>query len=414
MFSKRYAQSSCVAFAFPLALTLSLPAVAGISKNVTQEDASEGRVAVAVAAEGGGTVIDFSETQETVKKVTLDDPSKVIVDYLAPLPVIRLFRGNIPLADIPSVKRTQLTVVTQDSDGQYRTYIFPVTPSAKPAVYTKFVVGGATSTKRSRDGTGVATTAFGIRQAERQQTLVDPLLKGRVRKYLQLTQAGMSDRQAAKRAGISMALVQRLDALGQGSTAIAQSLPAPNPSVLPVPVAPAPIGRSVAGSSLSKLEPPKAAWAPFPASNPAPKLPFQPQPESKQKQKPRLFEHGAQPSSPKGKDATPDQAVALNPAPNPLLSSAIAPPEAVRNRQLSASVRQKKTVSNQDYASALLRGLNKARLDGKIRYRSNQWYLVNGAIRMLKRGASLEKAISASGMHEESFKKLLSDGGIKS
>jgi hypothetical protein len=102
--------------ALPLVLALSLPAVAGTSKNVTQEDALDGRVPVVVAAEGGGTVIDFGETGETIQKVSLDDPSKVIVDYSAPLPVIRLFRGNISSGDIPSVRKTQLTVVTQDSD----------------------------------------------------------------------------------------------------------------------------------------------------------------------------------------------------------------------------------------------------------------------------------------------------------
>ena len=118
MFNRKHA------LAFPLVLALSLPAFAGFSKNVTQEDALDGRVPVVVAAEGGGTILDFSETQETIKKVTIDDPSKVIVDYTSPLPVVRLFRGNISTDDIPSVKKTQLTVVTQDSDKGYHTYIF--------------------------------------------------------------------------------------------------------------------------------------------------------------------------------------------------------------------------------------------------------------------------------------------------
>ena len=236
--------------ALPLALTLSLPALAGISKNVTQEDAAAGLVPVVVAAEGGGTILDFSETQETLLKVTLDDPSKVLVDYTTPLPVVRLFRGNIPAPDVPAVTKTQLTVVTQDPQKQYHTYIFSVLPSAKPATYTKFVIGGVSPNQKrgftdaSNVSNVLSSTATGIRQAEQQQTLVDPALKGRVRKYLQLTQGGMSERKAATKAGVSLALVQRLAALGQASATVAQSGPAPTPLAVPAaPVASSPIAQ---------------------------------------------------------------------------------------------------------------------------------------------------------------------------
>jgi hypothetical protein len=413
MSRKRHAQSSCVAVALPLALTLSLPAVAGISKTVTQEDAAEGRVAVVVAAEGGGTIVDFSETGETIKRVTLDDQSKVIMDYSAPLPVIRLFRGNIPPGDVPVVKQTQLTVVTEDSDKQYHTYIFPVTPSPKPAMYTKFLVGGASRKQGVSNGSGLVTTAVsGIRQAERQRTLVDPQLKGRVRRYLQLTQSGMSDRQAAKRSGVSMALVQRLAVLGQGSP-MGRSRPAPDPSVLPVPAPPTPTRKLLVVDSLKGLESPGGAEATSPAPNPAPAFQSQTKREPKPKHEPRLFEHGPQPT-PKKVEGKPTSTATIDREPKPLWSSVIVPSGVVRANRLSPSVQLKRMGLKQDYANALQRGLNKARIDGKIRYGSNKWYQLNGAIRLLRRGSSLDKAISASGMQRDGFMKLLSDGGIES
>ena len=74
----------------------------------------------------------------------------------------------------------------------------------------------------------------------------------------------------------------------------------------------------------------------------------------------------------------------------------------------------KAKATHQDYATALLRGLNKARLEGKIRYGSKQWYSLNGSLRLLRRGSSLDKAIAASGIEHDQFMKLLSDGGMES
>ena len=400
-----------IVLALPLALTLSLPALAGISKNVTQEDAAEGRVSVIVAAEGGGTLLDFSETQETLLKVTLDDPSKVLVDYTTPLPVVRLFRGNIPAPDVPAVKQTQLTVVTQDAQKQYHTYIFSVLPSTKPATYTKFVIGGETQhqkrgfTDASNVSNVLSSTATGIRQAEQQQTLVDPQLKGRVRKYLQLTQGGMSERKAAQKAGVSVALVQRLAALGQSSTTVAQSRPAPTPLAVPVaPVASSSAARS--GSDITALVVPVAPVASSPIAQETPKPAVKPSKVAKVKS-----------SSRAGKQQLVQTVIVYGrpPEPNwtPVVDLAkVTPTEP--SPSVPAVKSPKAKITHQDYATALLRGLNKARLEGKIRYGSKQWYSLNGSLRLLRRGSSLDKAIAASGIEHDQFMKLLSDGGMES
>lgn len=71
-----------------------------------------------------------------------------------------------------------------------------------------------------------------------------------------------------------------------------------------------------------------------------------------------------------------------------------------------------KLINHQTYANALSRGLNQARIDGKIRYGSSKWYSVNGAIRILRRGGSLSRAIAVSGTKPDEFKRLLRDGGL--
>ena len=205
----------------PAALLLcATPAFAGVATNVSVQDALTGRVRVTVAAEGGGTILDFSQTGEKIEKITIDDPSKVLTDHCLitkscngrPEPMVRLFRANIPQKDIPSVKTTQLTVLTTDSSGQWNSYIFSVTPSVKPSVYTKYVIGGRTHKTHTLD---FASAALGARQAQEHNLLVDPALKGRVKTFLRLTQAGTSEKVAAKKAGISMSLVTKLESLGQ-------------------------------------------------------------------------------------------------------------------------------------------------------------------------------------------------------
>ncbi|NJM76758.1 MAG: hypothetical protein HC852_14430, partial [Acaryochloridaceae cyanobacterium RU_4_10] len=163
--------------ALPLFLLVAFPARAGISKSVSVEDALDGRVPIVVAVEGGGVNIDFSETGETIQKVTLDDTSKVLVDFDKSLPIVRLFRGSVASKDVPSAKRTQLSVTTKGTDGDFHLYIFPVTTSSKPAIFTKFLIGGAS---RKRGANNIATAATGAKVAEQNKTLVDPKLKARV------------------------------------------------------------------------------------------------------------------------------------------------------------------------------------------------------------------------------------------
>lgn len=401
--------------ALPMAFLVAAPALAGISKSVSVEDALDGRVPIVVAVEGGGVNLDFSETGEMVRKVTLDDTSKVLVDFDKSLPIVRLFRGNVTSKDVPSAKTTQLSVTTEGADGAFHLYIFPVTTSAKPAIFTKFVIGGVI---RRKGSSSIATAAVGAKVAQQNRTLVDPRLKARVSHYVQLRSGGMSDLKAAKRAKISIALARRLDELGK-------SAPAPV-AVLPVPLS--------ASGAVAPIESSKVAVVP----PPEPIVEVQPKSAPKHKHKPRRSEDGPAPEPDEVVKTvqaipSPDQSI-----PSPALVAPsntqvgvlpdvqtpkkdVTQPSTAKRKSVvfthrlnQPTIAKVELINHQVYANALLRGLNKARLDGKIRYGSNRWYAVNGAVRLLRRGSSLGKAIAVSGMQRDGFMKLLSDGGIES
>ena len=232
-------------------LSLATPAFAGVATTVSLQDALSGRVKITVATEGGGTILDFSQTGEKIEKITIDDPSKVMTDHCLiskscnghPEPIVRLLRVNIPDKDIPAARSTQLTVMTSDESGQWNSYIFSVTPSTKPSVYTKYLIGGHLTPSRSND---LSAAAYGVRQAQQRGLLADPALKGRILTYLRLKQTGISDRVAAKKAGVSMALVSRLNTLGQSTLA---QVPIPQPIALATPAPTvAPIAKSPNGA----------------------------------------------------------------------------------------------------------------------------------------------------------------------
>jgi hypothetical protein len=79
-----------MANSIPFPLTMALTAILVVSQispswasrvlRVTAQDALEGRVALVVHAEGGGVILDFSPLGETIRKISLDDPSQIVYD----------------------------------------------------------------------------------------------------------------------------------------------------------------------------------------------------------------------------------------------------------------------------------------------------------------------------------------------
>lgn len=219
---------------FSLSLVLSVatlsPAWAQRVLRVSSVDAQEGKVPITVHVEGGGVLIDFAPTDERITKISIDDPSRIVVDHCLvtkscneiPSPVIRLFRSSgINFQDIPAAKTTMLSVETIDAQGNYHSYPFPIAIGNGHSLVSKILIEEEDASD-SLFNNGIitrnpsaTTIALGVEEAESKSFLKDPQLKARIRNYLALIESGMSSKKAANRAGISADLVARLVQLGQ-------------------------------------------------------------------------------------------------------------------------------------------------------------------------------------------------------
>ncbi len=242
---------------FSLSLVLSVlafsPAWAQRVLRVSSAAAQEGKVPITVHVEGGGVLIDFAPTDERITKISIDDPSQIVVDHCLatkscneiPSPVIRLFRSSgINFQDIPTAKTTMLSVETIDAQGNYHSYPFPVTIGTGHSLVSKILIEQEDASDSlfntgtvARSRVTPATIALGVEEAEDKSFLKDPQLKARIRNYLALINSGMSSNKAAQRAGISADLVARLAQLGQAKVWSAEARQQsvalrPNPTVV--------------------------------------------------------------------------------------------------------------------------------------------------------------------------------------
>lgn len=214
------------------------PAWAERVMRVSVEQAVEGNVPITVHVEGGGVLVDFAPTGERITKISIDDPSRVVVDHCLvtkscsehPSPIIRLFRSaGINFQDIPTAKTTMLSVETIDEQGNYHSYPFPVTIGMGRSLISKILIGDQASDSLFNSGTvtrntvAPTTVALGVEEAESKSFLIDPQLKRRIRNYLALIESGMNSKKAANRAGISTELANRLVQLGQARVLAARA-----------------------------------------------------------------------------------------------------------------------------------------------------------------------------------------------
>ena len=245
---------------FSLSLVLSIatlsPAWAERVLRVSSVAAQNGNVPITVHIEGGGVLIDFAPTDERITKISIDDPSRIVVDHCLvtkscndpPSPVIRLFRSSgINFQDIPAAKVTMLSVETIDAQGNYHSYPFPVTIGTGRSLISKILIEEEDATGSpfhtntvARNRVTPTIITLGVEEAEAKSLLVDPQLKARIRNYLALMKSGMSSLKAANRAGISADLIARLAQLGQDKVreAEAKRPVALRPSSLPLAASP--------------------------------------------------------------------------------------------------------------------------------------------------------------------------------
>lgn len=188
---------------------------------------------------GYGVNISFISTGETVEKVWLDNPSFASLDVDGCLSglgreckqngatVLHLRRINpVNMPGLPKTNSTLLTVVTAGASGR-RVYVFrvamasknpqyhtvEVTPKEAPVVVARYSPRLTSVLTQERDW---QTMSRGLIVAQQQRLIRrdSPLWK-RIENFLVSVRAGEPIEVAARKSGISLQLVKRLQELGK-------------------------------------------------------------------------------------------------------------------------------------------------------------------------------------------------------
>ncbi len=223
---------------FPIAgilltiLGLATPAYAQTARGVPAPVANGHSESVMIAIyPGHGTTLNFRPTGEPIRKVWLDDPSQVTLDFddrnclgeeakcaASVIHLRRIKRLNFP--DLPISATTSLTVLTDRNlyrfhltfpdSGRPRDDIVDIQPNdTTPEAATTAQINGPSGGQLLERGLQVAASRRLITQGDD--------LWNRVRSLLLLVRQGMSVPEAAQQVGVSQALLARLAAMGQST-----------------------------------------------------------------------------------------------------------------------------------------------------------------------------------------------------
>ena len=195
---------------------------------------------------GVGTNIDFSSTQEFVKKIWLDDFSRVTVDTDAPLcassmgkdtaviqdgscnqgaKIVHLRRiEQLKIPHLPSTPTTLLSIVTENQQQQQmKLYEFQVSYNSKSPKCSRLSILSEPTPQQTanslptevKEDTSLVMVEQGLQVAVARNLVVasSPLIP-RVQNFLVLVRQGTLEEVATQQAGISMMLVAKLRSLG--------------------------------------------------------------------------------------------------------------------------------------------------------------------------------------------------------
>jgi hypothetical protein len=204
---------------------------------------------------GAGTTISFIPVNEKIRKVWLDDPSEITVDFDSPLCrvgegggcaqtdalVIHLRRIKaLVFPNTPRTRTTLLTVVTETSRKQRNLYQFRVFLATGQPAYSAVIVNPDAARQISLSGNSqvsIDAVEQGLQIAESTGLISSDQgnieLRSRVTLFLALLEKGVEAPLAANQAGVSLSLISRLAELGSGSPN--STTPTPNGSPNPTP-----------------------------------------------------------------------------------------------------------------------------------------------------------------------------------
>lgn len=209
----------------------------------SQAQGLNGAIQTITVWSGAGTNLSFIPTGEIVRKVWLDDPSQITLDFDGPMCVMSSERAEkncsnsaatvihlrrihqLKFPNLPRTASTLLSVITQMPGGERKLYQFRVAyGTGAPQYHTVAIYPDANS--RQTD----AITVGGLRQAgleeierglqvAKSRSLLghsqgNQSLELKVLNFLALVRNGATFQSATKQVGVSMALISKLGELG--------------------------------------------------------------------------------------------------------------------------------------------------------------------------------------------------------
>lgn len=231
--------------AFVLSFSSARPVFAGaLVRSIPISQAQEGGAQISVWT-GSGANIDFTRTEEAIQRVWLDDPSRLTVDFDAPLSgdsgasVIHLRRvTGISFPNLPATASTLLTVVTQSRDGRRHVYQFEVnygsgTPQYVTVALTPSASSGNTGGLVVSNGraASLADVERGLQQAISQNLIAasSPVV-ARTQDFLVRARNGTAMPLAADEANLSMAVISQLATMGLSTPSLPTLLSPDSPT----------------------------------------------------------------------------------------------------------------------------------------------------------------------------------------
>ncbi|PSB30833.1 hypothetical protein [Chlorogloea sp. CCALA 695] len=242
-FLVQFQHATCVsAISFTLSLAPILSADAGIVRQIAASQLS-GQTAENLSLQtvevwkGHGVSVSFYKTGEVIKKVWLDDPSNIVMDFDGCLEkcstgigagLIHLRRiDKILIPGLPPAENgTHLTVVTESNANAKKIYHFRVVSgSGKPKYSEIEVIGDSIKTKDSamqpRAKKAIDDSRFitkGMQIALQNKWIAsDGELWQRLNQAVSLRSQGADINVVVKEAGVSIELVEKLISLGKNN-----------------------------------------------------------------------------------------------------------------------------------------------------------------------------------------------------
>lgn len=208
-----------------------MPAQASLVREASLVDACQGDVPILIHS-GMGMAIDFTQTEHSVQRAWLGDPSKVTLDFDRPLEegsrVLFLRRiSELDFTGLPATQTTMLTTVLTGADGN-TVCQFPIAYGGGVPEYTNLHLTDESEVPTevtTRPQLSLLTSTVSIDNVERGINAKAAMLGSnhpvvqRVELFIEKVREGQAQQLVARELGIEWPLIVQLSRQGASATA---------------------------------------------------------------------------------------------------------------------------------------------------------------------------------------------------